>query len=288
MAITHTSQGTSKRVVDWACIIGFRSRINRSAVLYRMFALLRWNWSRYFHCLTSVAVSVFGSVLISVSFGTVVSVRIERYIALCLHLGYGDVVKVKRARNFLITLWLIGGTLPFIWVWLTPKYRSHFFSTGILLCLVISSVAYIKIYRIIRYHRRQIISTEMNARKHKKMAQRKRNTFNMFVVHCVLVLCYLPYSICLLVVKSYGYTNCSWIGINFALTVVNINSSVNPFIYCYRMRQIRRARIMTLQNSAAGFKTLKGFWHFLFILRFLTLTKCTFMHLFQLEFTTCR
>ena len=288
MAITHTSQGTSKRVVDWACIIGFGSRINRSAVLYRMFALLRWNWSRYFHCLTSVAVSVFGSVLISVSFGTVVSVRIERYIALCLHLGYGDVVKVKRARNFLITLWLIGGTLPFIWVWLTPKYRSHFFSTRILLCLVISSVAYIKIYRIIRYHRRQIISTEMNARKHKKMAQRKRNTFNMFVVHCVLVLCYLPYSICLLVVKSYDYTNCSWIGINFALTVVNINSSVNPFIYCYRMRQIRRARIMTLQNSAAGFKTLKGFWHFLFILRFLTLTKCTFMHLFQLEFTTCR
>ena len=199
-----------------------------------------------FTCLTSVAVSVFGSVLTSVSFGTVVSVSIERYIALRLHLRYEDVVKVKRAWNFLITLWLIGGTLPFIWVWLTPKYRSHFFSTGILLYLVISSVAYIKIYRIIRYHRRQIISTEMNARNHEKMTQRKRNTFNMLVVHCVLVLCYLPYSICLLVVKSYDYTNCSWIGINFALTVVNINSSVNPFIYCYRMRQIRRAMIMTL------------------------------------------
>ena len=199
-----------------------------------------------FTCLTSVAVSVNGSVLTSVSFGTVVSVSIERYIALCLHLRYEDVVTLKRARNFLITLWLIGGTLPFVWVWLTPKYRSHFFSTGILLCLLISSVAYIKIYRIIRYHRRQIISTEMNARKHEKMAQRKRNTFKMFVVHCVLVLCYLPYSICLLVVKSYDYTNCSWIGINFALTVVNINSSVNPFIYCYRMRQIRRAMITTL------------------------------------------
>ena len=199
-----------------------------------------------FTCLTSVAVSVFGSVLTSASFGTVVSVSIERYIALCLHLRYEDVVTVKRARNFLITLWLIGGTLPFVWVWLTPKYRSHFFTTGILLCLLISSVAYIKIYRIIRYHRRQIISTEMNARNHEKMAQRKRNTFKMFVVHCVLVLCYLPYSICLLVVKSYGYTNCSRIAINFALTVVNINSSVNPFIYCYRMRQIRRAMIKTL------------------------------------------
>ena len=34
-----------------------------------------------FTCLTSVAVSVFGSVLTSVSFGAVVSVSIERYIA---------------------------------------------------------------------------------------------------------------------------------------------------------------------------------------------------------------
>lgn len=199
-----------------------------------------------FTCLTSVAVSVFGSVLTSVSFGTVVSVSIERYIALCLHLRYEDVVTVKRARNFLIMLWLIGGTLPFVWVWLTPKYRSHLSATGILLCLLISSVAYIKIYRIIRYHRRQIISIEMNATNHEKMAQRKRNTFNMFIVHCVLFFCYLPYSICLFVVKSYGYTNCSWIAINLALTVVNINSSVNPYIYCYRMRQIRRAMIMTL------------------------------------------
>lgn len=199
-----------------------------------------------FTCLMSVAFSVFVSVLTSVSFGSVVSVSIERYIALCLHLRYEDIVTVKRARNYLITLWLIGGTLPFICVWLTPKYRSHFFSTRILLCLLISFVAYIKIYRIIRYHRRQIISTEMNARNHEKMTKRKRNTFNMFVVHCVLLLCFLPYSICLLVVKSYDYKNCSWIAINFALTVVNINSSVNLFIYCYRMRQIRRAMITTL------------------------------------------
>ena len=101
MAIPHTSQRTSKLVVDWACIIGFGSRINRPAVLYRIFALLRWNWSRYFHLfeLTSVAVSVFGSVLTSVSFGSVVSVSIERYIALCLHLRYEDIVTVKKSAK---------------------------------------------------------------------------------------------------------------------------------------------------------------------------------------------
>ena len=52
-----------------------------------------------FTCLTSVAVSVFGSVLTSVSFGSVVSVSIERYIALCLHLRYEDIVTVKKSAK---------------------------------------------------------------------------------------------------------------------------------------------------------------------------------------------
>ena len=70
-----------------------------------------------FTCLISVAVSVFSSVLVtSVSFGTVVSVSMERYIALCLHRRYDDVVAVKRARNFLIKLWLIGGTFFFFYL----------------------------------------------------------------------------------------------------------------------------------------------------------------------------
>lgn len=196
-------------------------------------------------CVASVAVSIFGSIFSCVSFGTVVTISLERYIALRFHLRYEDVVTMKKVRIFLISLWLVCGISPFIWVWFAPTYRSYFFAIGILLCLLISSMAYMKIYQIIRYHRRQIRSCEMNSRNNENMAQRRRNASNMFFVYCVLLSCYLPYSVCLAFGKVHGYSKWRWIAVNFALTIININSSLNPFIYCYRMREIRRAMLLT-------------------------------------------
>ena len=200
-------------------------------------------------CVISVAVSIFGSVFSSVSFGTVVAISAERYIALSLHLRYENVVTRKRVRIFLICLWLVCGILPFMWVLLVPKYRSYFFAIGIVLCLLVSSVMYMKIYQIIRYHRRQIQAYEINGRNDENIVQRRRNASNMFLVYCVLILCYLPYSICLGFGKFHGYTKSSWIAVNFTLTVININSSLNPFIYCYRMRGIRQAMLQTLHTA---------------------------------------
>lgn len=200
-------------------------------------------------CIISIAVTIFGSIFSCVSFGTVVAISVERYIALSLHLRYENVVTRKRVQIFLICLWLVCGILPFIWVLSAPKYRSYFFAVGIILCLLVSSVMYMKIYQIIRYHRRQIQAHEINDRNNENIVQRRKNASNMFLVYCVLVLCYLPYSICLAFSKFHGYTRCSWIAVNFALTVININSSLNPFIYCYRMRGIRQAMLLTLHAA---------------------------------------
>ena len=200
-------------------------------------------------CIISITVSIFGSIFSCVSFGTVVAISAERYIALSLHLRYENVVTRKRVQIFLICLWLVCGILSFIWVLLAPKYRSYFFAVGIILCLLVSSVMYMQIYQIIRYHRRQIQACEINDRHNENIVQRRKNASNMFLVYCVLVLCYLPYSICLAFSKFHGYTKWSWIAVNFALTVININSSLNPFIYCYRMRGIRQAMLLTVHTA---------------------------------------
>ena len=76
-------------------------------------------------CVTFVVISIFGPVLTCVSFGTVVTISVERYLALCLHLRYDDVVTVKRVRIFLTSLWLVCGMSPFIWVWFAPRARSY-------------------------------------------------------------------------------------------------------------------------------------------------------------------
>ena len=198
-----------------------------------------------FTCISTAAVRITAAFLSVVSFKTVTAISVERYLSLRLHLRYEDVVTMKRVRLILAVIWLWSGIFAIAWVVYFPSYKSYHFTTGIALCLVISTVAYVKIYRIARSHQKQIESHQV-AKDPNKLRRRTKSAYNMFLVYCVLLCCYLPYSICLAVGKFTGYKTWNWIAINFTLTIVNINSSINPLIYCYRMREIRKAMSHTL------------------------------------------
>lgn len=198
-----------------------------------------------FTCIFAAALTITAAFLSCVSFGTVTAISVERYLSLRLHLRYEEIITMKRVRRFLAVLWFLGGISPIVWVLFAPLYKSYFFVAGIVLCLVISTVAYVKIYSIARSHLRRIESHKV-AKDSDSLHHRKKSAYNMFLVYCVLLCCYLPYSLCLAVGKITGYTKWNWIAINFALTIVNINSSINPLIFCYRIREIRRAMLHTL------------------------------------------
>ena len=199
-----------------------------------------------FTCISTAALTVASAFLSVVSFKTVTAISLERYLSLRFHLRYEDVVTMKRVRRILAVLWALSGISAIVWVVFVPSYKSYNFATGIVLYLIVSTVAYVKIYRIARSHQRQIESLQVAADYPSNMRRRTKSAYNMFLVYCVLLCCYLPYSICLAVGNITGYKTWNWIAINFALTIVNINSSLNPLIYCYRMREIRRAMARTL------------------------------------------
>lgn len=198
-----------------------------------------------FTCISAATLTITGAFLSVVSFKTVTAISLERYLSLRLHLRYEDVITMKRVRRLLAVVWLWSGISAIVWVVFVPSYKSYCFATGILLYLVISTVAYVKIYRIARSHQRQIESHQVAADPN-NLRRRTKSAYNMFLVYCVLLCCYLPYSISLAVGNITGYKTWNWIAINFTLTIVNINSSINPLIYCYRMREIRKAMSHTL------------------------------------------
>ena len=206
-----------------------------------------------FTCISAVALTLTASFLSCVSFGTVTAISLERYLALCLHLRYEEIITMKRVRRFLVVLWVLGGISSFVWALFAPRYKSFYYVAGILFCLLVSTVAYVKIYRIVRSHLKQIKTNEVTRNEDgDNLQHRKKSAYNMFLVYCVLLCCYLPYSICLAIGKITGYSKWNWTAINFALTVININSSINPIIYCYRMREIRRGIIHTLYKILTG------------------------------------
>ena len=204
-----------------------------------------------FTCISTAALRITGVFLSVVSFKTVTAISVERYLSLRLHLRYEDVVTMKRVWKVLAVLWLWSGISAIVWVVFIPLYVSHYFAAGIVVYLVISKVAYVKIFGIARSHQRQIASLQVPAG-HNNLRRRTKSAYSMFLVYCVLLCCYLPFSICLAVGKITGYKTGNWMANNFAITIVNINSSVNPLIYCYRMREIRTAMKHTLYTMILG------------------------------------
>ena len=62
--------------------------------------------------------------------------------------------------------------------------------------LSISTVIQIKIYRIVRRHRREIQAQEqaVHITHHFNLVQFTKSCVNTFLVYCVVLLCYLPFS----------------------------------------------------------------------------------------------
>ena len=75
-----------------------------------------------------------------------------------------------------------------------------------------------------------------------------KSAVGIFYVYLVFLLCYLPYLISLVVteIKGSGIVLKRFSLLGF--TLAYLNSSLNPVIYCWKMRHIRQAVINVLRN----------------------------------------
>ena len=86
-----------------------------------------------------------------------------------------------------------------------------------------------------------------------KMQHFKKSVVNMFVIWFIMLLCYLPLICTSILVNFLGRTYSTHLAFNFATSVVFVNSSVNPIVFCWRIREFRAAVRKTL-------KDVFGFW----------------------------
>ncbi|XP_068722402.1 uncharacterized protein [Montipora capricornis] len=86
-----------------------------------------------------------------------------------------------------------------------------------------------------------------------KMKHFKKSVVNMFVIWFVMLLCYLPLICTSILVNFLGRTYSMHLAFNFATSVMFVNSSVNPIVFCWRIREFRAAVRKTL-------KDVFGFW----------------------------
>ncbi|XP_078380286.1 histamine H2 receptor-like [Oculina patagonica] len=173
-----------------------------------------------------------------VSSMTISAIAIDRLLTLLLHLRYHTVVTPFRVTVVVIFIWIISGISASVRSW----NLSLFYSippVSFISLVVVNFVVYFKIYLIVRRHQKQIQQQQQQRNNIFRVKRFKKTALNTFLVCILLLCCYMPYSI---VYKM------SLAGLNFSpsvyftvITLIFLNSSLNPLLYCWRDRAIRTA-----------------------------------------------
>lgn len=193
-----------------------------------------------------------GYSLCGVSLLIITAISVDRFIALSSHLRYPAIVTNPRVRFTVTAIWLVNFLCSGFYFWNDLAYHLVLaVLTGI--CLVISTFAYIRIYGIVRLHHLRISAQHqtvetLDVGNTLRMKLIVKSTINNFVFYIFMIACYFPMYILLTlhgVSKSHNIWNMEW---NFATTVVMMNSSINPFLYFWRLRDLRMAVVKTTKT----------------------------------------
>ena len=176
------------------------------------------------------------------------AISLDRYVALHYHMRYPTVMTSTRAIYLVTCLCLIIFLVAISYFWNRTVYL-YIMATGICTCLSMSVAFYIRIYQIVRRHQIQIHCLQQaveHGSAHIAMTRLKKRAMSTFLFFIVIVVCYFPKVISLAIYNlSFENWNSEW---KFANTAIFLNSSINPIIYCWRLRELRIAVFKTIRQ----------------------------------------
>ncbi|KAL9960297.1 hypothetical protein ACROYT_G033741 [Oculina patagonica] len=196
-------------------------------------------------CYYAVAVFItLGLIFCGVSLLTLTAISVDRLLALLMGLRYRQVVTSRRAWGLVATFWLLCVSIPFI-----PRVQLSIALIILLLCILTSTVCYIKIYLTLRHHRAQVQDHVNQGQPNGggislNIARYRKTVSSALWVQMTLLACYLPLGIMTvlsLIGGSFVRTQSSEFTGAVIITLFLSNSSLNPFLYCWKMREVRRA-----------------------------------------------
>ena len=214
------------------------------------------------YCAARMFMSCSGRLFSGLSLLTMCAISVDRYLALKLHLRYTAVVTVPRVLAVVIGFWLFFATN--VGLRFAIRNNSHSNIIRIVLLLIIlfvTAVAYIKVFQIVRRHRRQIheqfkLTAHFHGRSVVEVARHKKSAVTMLYVLGAFLLCYVPFLGTVIAVTVQGYTLSVKIAVEYTSTLVFMSSSLNPAIYCWRIREIRRAAESAIQRIRNAVRTI--------------------------------
>ena len=204
-----------------------------------------WNLCRY----SFASYFITGYILSSVSLLTLTTISVDRLLALVLGLRYRQVVTLKRTYMIVVTLWVVStvaATLYLVNHLITYWYGNII----ILLCLLTLIICYTKIFLTLRHHQTHVQQEQpLSQAIPLNIARYRKAVFTALWLQLTLVVCYLPYGIMTALVTRRILSSSNLFVLEFAVTLVYLNSSLNPFLYCWKISEVKRAVKQTIRDA---------------------------------------
>ena len=180
----------------------------------------------------------------SVSLMTISTISVDRLLALSLRFKYRQTVTLKRTYAVVIAIWLtgIGGTAMSFWNYFLTLRIGYI---GISVCLIVSCFSYVRIFLTLRqnqmlirpydHHNQQSEGALLN------IARYRKTVHNTLWVQVTLGICYLPYIVMGAILAHGDINPFVYVAWTSAGTLVFLNSTLNPILYCWKMREVNQA-----------------------------------------------
>ena len=195
----------------------------------------RWNICYY----ATAANFLISNTLCSVSLAISTAISVDRLLAISLGLRYRIFVTFKRTLVTVISIWVLSILITAGYFW-DPRIKLWCYFLGMSVCLVTSAFAYIKIFFTLR-RQIQMSQTQPSQAIPLNIARYRKAVYNAMWVQVTLMVCYLPFAVVVALTPQRGMPLSIYLARQYTGTVVYLNSTLNPLLYCWKIREVRRA-----------------------------------------------
>ena len=191
------------------------------------------------------------------------AISMDRLLALLFGPRYGQIVTLKRARVVVMICWFCCGSVVVVFIY-NEHIAQAFTSLILLLCVVTSTFCYTKIYLTLRHQQNQVQDLVHQEQTKQgslplNVARYKKTVSSALWLQMTFVACYLPFGIA---VAIFAVTGLSTPSFDFAwdvsLSCLLLNSTLNPFLYCWKMKEVRQSVRNTIKDICCSWSWMKS------------------------------
>ena len=200
-----------------------------------------------------------GFFLLTVSVLTTTAICVDRLLALLLGLRYHQIVTFRRVRLVLFCFWLLSSVV------IGLRYSTGYVETArsmlialMLLSLLVSLASYAKIYRRLRHQQQRVQIHVPQPQPQPRngeaillnIAWYRKTVSSIVCVQLAQGFCYLPYMLVGMLLTNGIIPPTAWgsLFLGATITILCLNSTLNPILYCWRIREVKQAVKSTIRQ----------------------------------------